>query len=419
MHRRRYLAVLGAGVVGGVAGASRVFTGTDGDATDLRPESNATDARPAADRTATATPSDGTPSQSGEGPPESTSGGPQVPTDIDLPVAESDLERAAPRDGIPAIVDPVFGSSWADTDHEIATETYTDPSLSAEDRVIGLSREGITRAYPLKLLRRHEVVNDTLDLPLLVSYCPICDSGLVAHRRVEGETYTFGVSGFLFHANLVLYDQKTESLWSQLLSQAIRGPETGTKLPLTVSTITTWETWQAEHPDTTVLLPPPASNTVVGPVSLNYDLDPYEDHQTIAERYPEYGPLGDLEWSDTRLQRRTTVLGVAHGDEAVAYPDREVNSHGPINDTVGGRPVVVASAGDTLVAYDRRVAGETLQFESGAEGLLAGGGSRWRPLDGRAVDGPHEGSQLTAVADAVQVFWAAWLKFHPETTVYE
>jgi hypothetical protein len=411
MDRRRYLAVLGAGVVGTVAGASRV----------LRDGSDAPDGRPPDDRT----PTDATPSQSGETPTPSTdpsvepSGGPQVPTDIDLPVPRSELERAAPRDGIPAIVDPVFGSSWADTDHEIATETYTDPSLSPDDRVIGLSRDGLTRAYPLKLLRRHEVVNDTLDVPLLVSYCPICDSGLVAHRRVEGTTYTFGVSGFLFHANLVLYDQETDSLWSQLLSQAIRGPETGRKLPLTVSTITTWETWQAEQPETTVLLPPPASNTVVGPVSLNYDLNPYEDHQTIAERYPEYGPLGDLEWSDTRLQRRTTVLGVAQGDEAVAYPKREVRSHGPINDTVGGRPVVVAAAGDTLVAYDRRVAGETLTFERGTEGLLRAGGSRWRPLDGVAVDGPHEGRKLTAVAGAVQVFWAAWLKFHPETTVYE
>jgi hypothetical protein len=411
MERRRYLAVLGAGVVGSVAGAYGV----------LRDDSDAPDRQSAGDRI----PTGATPSQSGETPTPWTdpsvepSGGPQVPTDIDLPVPRSELERAAPRDGIPAIVDPVFGSSWADTDHEIATETYTDPSLSPDDRVIGLSRDGITRAYPLKLLRRHEVVNDTLDVPLLVSYCPICDSGLVAHRRVEGTTYTFGVSGFLFHANLVLYDQETDSLWSQLLSQAIRGPETGQKLPLTVSTITTWETWQAEQPETTVLLPPPASNTVVGPVSLNYDLNPYEDHQTIAERYPEYGPLGDLEWSDTRLRRRTTVLGVAHGGEAVAYPKREVGSHGPVNDTVGGRPVVVTAAGDTLVAYDRRVAGETLTVERGAEGLLAAGDSRWRPLDGRAVDGPHEGRKLTAVAGAVQVFWAAWLKFHPETTVYE
>jgi hypothetical protein len=420
MHRRRYLAVLGAGVVGGVAGASRVLTGDDSDATESRPEADATAARPGSDRTATATPSDGPPSQSGEGPPGSTSDGPQVPTDVDLPVPESELNRAAPRDAIPAIVDPVFGSSWAHTDHEIATETYTDPSLSPDDRVIGLSREGITRAYPLKLLRRHEVVNDTLDTPLLVSYCPICDSGLVAHRRVEGDARTFGVSGFLFHANLVLYDQETESLWSQLLSQAIRGPETGTKLPLTVSTITTWGAWQAEHPDTTVLLPPPASNTVVGPVSLNYDLNPYEDHQTIAERYPEYGPLGDLEWSDTRLQRRTTVLGVAHDGVAVAYPKRDVRSDGPINDTVGGRPVVVASTPEgSLVAYDRRVAGETLSFDDGGQGTLVGGGSRWRPIDGAAVDGPHEGEQLPAVADAVQVFWAAWLKFHPETTVSE
>jgi len=405
MDRRGYLALLGAGLAGGSVGAASLLTGDQAD-----PAGTSSGATTPAQRAPE------TPVPGALGPREP----PSVPADPELPVPDSELDRAAPRDAIPAVVDPVFDASWAETDREIATETYPNPTLRPDERVIGLSREGFTRAYPLKLLTRHEVVNDTLDVPLLVSYCPICKSGLVARRRVDGVVRTFGVSGYLYSANLVLYDGATDSLWSQLLARAIQGPETGTRLTLTVSTTTTWRAWQDEHPDTTVMLPPPASGTVVGDVSLNYDLDPYGDHERIAERYPEYGPLGNIEWSDTRLRRRTPVLGLAHDGEAVAYPKSEIRGSGPINDAVGGRPVVVAMGEDeTLVAYDRRAGGETLTFAAGDDGLLRAGGSRWRPLTGGALDGPYEGTTLTAVADVGELYWAAWLKFHPETTVYE
>jgi len=423
MQRRQYLALIGAGLTAGLAGAG-YLAGDDRNGASGRPaedgdaEGSDGDDPAAADGPAVSETDDGAGSQgtTGEGPPED---GPLL-ADVSLPVPESELDRAAPRDGIPAIVDPVFDANWRRTDHDIATDSYPAPSLSPRDRVIGVSREGRARAYPLKVLRRHEVVNDTFGGPLLVTYCPICQSGLVADRRVDGEPRRFGVSGFLFQANLVLYDRATGSLWSQLLATAIRGPATGTELALVSSTTTTWGAWQEEHPDTEVLLPPPVSDTVIGEVSMNYDLNPYADHETVTERYPEYGPLGDLEWTDTRLPRRARVLGVSHDGEAVAYPQDQVRWNTPINDTVGGRPVVVAMAeDDTLVAYDRRVGGETLRFSDAGGGTLAGGGSRWRTLSGRAVDGPHEGTRLDSAADVGGLYWAAWFKFHPDTSVYD
>ena len=147
-------------------------------------------------------------------------------------------------------------------------------------------------------------------------------------------------------------------------------------------------------------------------------LDIYGRHRTIAERYPDHGPLGDLEWSDTRLRRRTVVVvGVATDGAARAYPRREVEWNGPINDVVGDIPVVVALADGTLVAYDRRIDGGTLRFEAD-DGALAGGGSRWDPLTGRAIEGPHAGRTLRDVAPVGGLYWAAWLKFRPDTEVF-
>jgi len=377
MHRRDCLATLAAAAVGGLsAPEAATRRPDDGGSRGARLSPNAS--RPAAD-------------------PE-------------LPVPESDLVRAAPTDAIPAIVDPVFGSDWSDLE-------AVNSSLAGGDEVLGVVRDGRPRAYPLKLLDRHEVVNDHLGGPLLVTYCPVCRSGVVAERRVAGAVRTFGVSGHLYRANLVLYDEESGSHWSQLLATAIRGPLTGTELALLPSRTTAWREWRGEYPETEVLRPPPESGTVVGPTAINYDLDVYGRHRTIAERYPDHGPLGDLEWSDTRLRRRTVVIGIATDGAARAYPRREVEWNEPINDIVGDVPVVVALADGTLVAYDRRVDGGTLRVEAD-DGALAGGGSRWDPLTGQATEGPHAGRTLRDVAPVGGLYWAAWLKVRPETEVY-
>lgn len=393
MNRRRLLTALAAGTLGGVAGC-----GSPG--ADSGDQSTTDRATTAGGRTSERPPAD----------------------PISVPVSEDDLERAAPKDAIPAITEPEYGEDWSGIEYEIEHQsgTYTHaPRLEFEDEVLGVVRDGRARAYPLRVLDWHEVVNDDLGGPLLVTYCPVCNSGLVADRRIDGEAAMFGVSGFLYRANLVMYDDRTESLWSQLLATAIRGDEAGTELEQYPSTLTTWGRWTVNHDDAEVLLPPPVSDTVLGDVRYNYNVDLYGRKRDVAERYPDTGPLGNQEWRDNRLQRRATVLGVAENGEAVAYPIREVNANGPIEDTVGGRPVVVARApDDTLVSYDRRVDGETLSFSEGEDWHLEAGGSRWRAIDGVAVDGPHEGRRLTAIAGATQLFWAAWLKFHPETTVW-
>jgi len=395
MNRRQYLAALGGVVAGtaGVAGAVR-YAGNTG----------STDA-------------EGPASVSGNNSDESGSvGSPAEPDARSEAVPDEELNRAAPRDGIPAIVDPVFAQSW---ETDVAGEAVAGLTLRTDDEVIGIERNGNARAYPLKLLRRHEVVNDRLDGPQLITYCPVCDAGLVTDRAVAGEIRTFGVSGYLYRANLVLYDEESGSLWSQLAARAIQGPLTGTRLDRTGSAITTWGDWQAAAPDTSVLVPPPASDTVVGPVSFNYNLDFYGRRERITDRYPDHGPLGELEWTDTRLQRRTVVIGVSTDGAARAYAERDLRGGDPINDTVGSLPVLVtATAAGRPRAYVRRVDGTRLTFETTEAGELVAGGSRWSRLRGVALDGPHEGTQLSVAPGRGPLYWAAWLAFNPESTVY-
>jgi hypothetical protein len=339
-----------------------------------------------------------------------------LPGETDLPVPEAALRRGAERDAIPAITDPAFAADWSDIAYDLGGDRGTyEPRLAADDLVVGVTvdededgpedptagtggsdrRDGArARAYPLQLLRWHEAVNDSFG----------------------GEPATFGVSGLLWHENLVLYDDRTGSLWSQLLARAIRGPATGQAFALRPFALTSWGEWRGTHPDTEVLLPSPASNTVVGPVRVPYGANLYEGVGDLAGR----GGTGDPN-PDTRLPKRTLVLGVVAGGEAVAYPRGYATGSEVINDRIGGVPVVVAATRAGTYAYDRRVDGRTLAFEAlptEAGDVLAAGGSRWSIPSGRAIDGPHEGARLRALPEASAVYWFAWVSFHPDTDVW-
>lgn len=335
--------------------------------------------------------------------------------EVDLPVSRADLVRAAPKNSIPAIVDPVFDDDWSGLELQVSdphagmTTTIT-PRLADDDAVIGVVREGQARAYPIRLLNWHEVANVG---PLLVTYCPLCGSAVVAKRRVEDERRVFGVSGLLWRSNLVLFDRRTESLWSQQLARAIRGPATGRRLDVVPATTTTWANWRRDHPGTSVLLPPPHSNTVVGETTRNYTLDPYTMYRDAT------GIVGRDDFEDDRLHPKTRVLGVVRKGEARAYPLPVVAEEGVVNDAVAETPVVVATGpGRRLFGYDRRIGGRGLRFRPGAGRYVRADGSRWNVVTGRAVDGPHEGHRLRPATERPPMFWFSWLDFHPETSVY-
>jgi hypothetical protein len=344
--------------------------------------------------------------------------------DVTLPVNGSEIETRLPRDAIPAITEPAFGEDWRDWSAVPEEHRMQDPpELPDAAPVVGVEREAVastergespaerggeTRAYPLRILDWHEVVNDDFGGPLLVTYCPLCGSAVVGIREVRGEETTFGVSGKLWRNDLVLYDEATDSLWSQLLATAIQGPATGEALELVPSSLVTWGEWRESHPDTRVLLPPPGSVSVTGRESRVDYADP---------KYNYEGETQVVGYDATAAY--TLVVGVVHGGEAVAYPFEVVRAAGVVNDRVGGLPVVVAATpGGSLVAYERTVDGETLRFSAVDERHLRAGGSRWELTTGRAVDGPHEGTRLARANDRSPLFRRAWEDFHPESRLW-
>jgi len=199
-----------------------------------------------------------------------------------------------PDSGIYAITDPAFATDWQDRDIGIEYRHHPDaPRLAANQTVIGVTWANRARAYPITVLLQHEVVNDTAGQPIVVTYCPICRSGMVALRVLRDEPTTFAVSGQLWipervyattseesgrtfgasytggeevdirpGANLVLYDAATRSYWSQILAHAICGPLAGKDLSIRPSTVANWADWREAHPETEVLLPPPHSTTI-------------------------------------------------------------------------------------------------------------------------------------------------------------
>ena len=336
--------------------------------------------------------------------------------DVTLPVDGSELVTAIHPDGIPAITDPAFGEDWRDwsavpAEHRPPREER--PTLPEEFPVVGVEREGAARAYPLAVLDWHEVVNERFGGPLLVTYCPLCGSAVVAERLVDGEPTVFGVSGKLWRNDLVLYDRATESLWSQLLATAIQGPKTGTQLRLFPSTLASWGEWRTAHPETRVLLPPPGS------VAIGGRREQVPDYGDSKYGYESQSQLVGFDREGEGLTERTLVAGVEHEGVARAYPFSEGRAADVVNDRVGGLPVVVALApGGSLVAYERRVEGETLRFASADDRHLRAGGSRWERTTGRAVDGPYAGLRLSRTAAGSTMFWSAWSAFHPATEVY-
>jgi hypothetical protein len=277
VNRRTFLAGLASGVAGGLAGCRYSASGgstpaADGATDDDTPTPQSTATAGSDTLTATET--------SGDAPTLAETGS---PADI--------CEASITEDfSIVEIAEPAFGVDWSGYDVDARyLRGGSDGRLVAAATVVGRVHDGHARAYPVSVLWHHEIVNDTHGVPLIVTFCSICRTGLVARRVVEGEVTRFGVSGQLWRppdryisasaesgatfgadrwegattvrdgANLVMYDELTRSFWSQGVARAICGPAAGTDMEIVPSTVTTWGEWRVDHPDGEVLLPPPHS----------------------------------------------------------------------------------------------------------------------------------------------------------------
>jgi hypothetical protein len=166
------------------------------------------------------------------------------------------------KDGIPSIDDPTFVPA-------------AEAGLPEREPVIGLSVDGDARAYPLRILIWHEIVNDVVGgVPVAITYCPLCNTGLVFDRRVGGRVLEFGTTGKLRHSDLVMYDRTTESWWQQFLGEAIVGELAGTRLAMLPARLESFASFEQRAPDGRVQVPPSDARAYGANPYANYDSAP-------------------------------------------------------------------------------------------------------------------------------------------------
>ncbi|WP_340103753.1 DUF3179 domain-containing protein [Rhodohalobacter sp. 8-1] len=325
-----------------------------------------------------------------------------------------DLKAGGPgKDGIPSIDDPKFVSQ-AD-----AAEW-----LASNEPVISLEVNGEARAYPLQILIWHEIANDELGgVPVAVTFCPLCYSAIVFDRRVDGETLRFGVSGFLRHSDMIMYDRKTESLWQQFSGEALVGDYTGTELTIIPSQLISFEQFRNSFPDSRVL----SRNTGY---NRNYGENPYAGYDDINN-----SPflLDEDELTD-KLPPMEKVIGVRSGEASRAYPYSETSEERVIQDVINGEPIVIFHVEGMASAMDNRriqqsrddgatgvfspvVKGDTLEFKWENDAIKdTKTESKWS-ISGKAVKGPLKGEQLETKTYG-DYFAFAWMVFYPNTEIY-
>lgn len=205
------------------------------------------------------------------------------------------VSAGVPKEHLAALDEPPHFSA---ADVEALRERTRIKYLVSNDLVIGVEIGGETRAYPLRVLVWHEVINDLLGgVPIAVTYHALCDSSFVFDRRVGGQTRRFAMSGLLYNSNLLLYDRGAtladESLWSQLQWRAIAGPAARAGLTLEPLPITVidWNRWKTQHPNTTVVQPKEdllerynsdPYSSYFGSDLLRFPVDPLPADQTIG-----------------------------------------------------------------------------------------------------------------------------------------
>ncbi|GAA6207801.1 hypothetical protein NBRC116601_10940 [Cognatishimia sp. WU-CL00825] len=213
------------------------------------------------------------------------------------------LSGGPPKDGIPALSDPSF------------VQVADESRIGAREPVITVEIDGeIPRAYPIRYLTWHEIVNDVVgDTPIAVTFCPLCNSGITFDRRVAQGTLTFGVSGKLRNSDMVMYDRETQSWWQQAIGRGIVGDLNGVKLTTLPTWMESWEEFSTRNPDGLVMDEPGYNRS--------YGSNPYRGYDTSRRPFLYNGEMpphdisplarvvrvGDRAWPLERLRKSSTV----------------------------------------------------------------------------------------------------------------
>lgn len=299
-----------------------------------------------------------------------------------------------PPDGIPSIDNPKF---------VLASEAdYVDPN----ELIIGVFLNGDAKAYPLSIMNWHEIVNDKFgDIPVAVTYCPLCFTSQVFVRTIDQKPVEFGTSGMLYNSNLVMYDRLTESLWSQGLGVSIKGDLSGEKLKTLPFDVMSWSDWASLYPDSLVLTKDTGHQRP-------YSSNPYSDY------FKDPRILFSIDNEDDRLPKKEIIFGVENNGNYKAFKKTDVESKQIINDSIGGKKILVISTVPYMArVFDRAIEDQILDFQLQSGKIIdIQTNSIWN-IEGESIDGPLKGTNLKRMTFHPG-FWFEWATFHPQTQIY-
>jgi len=287
-------------------------------------------------------------------------------------------------------------------DHALMLEASNADYLLDSDLVFGIEINGDARAYPLRIMGWHEMVNDVIGgVPVALAYCTLCGSGILFDTQLEGddEPLVFGSSGLLYRSNKLMFDRKTNSLWNQYSGEPVVGPLVGSEIKLKVRpiTITSWEQWRLQYPDTTVL------SLQTGHIR-NYDSG-FVYHDYFASPGLMFPAVVE---DERKLLRKDYVFGVRSVAASKAWPLHVFKDNTIVNDKVGAQSLVLLgdSQTRTVRAYERD---HDEVFSITSEGNIETAGTEWTLSENflSSADGKQRRARLPGHIS----YWFAWENF--------
>lgn len=346
--------------------------------------------------------------------------------------------RIIDPDAIPSIDNPVFAPTYDGTpeDQMIVVDPNRLPGLPSRP----------PRAYPVAYLDFHEIVNDTFaDIPVAVTWCPLCGSAAVYDRReaVNGEPLAleFGVSGKLAADNLVLYDRETDSEWKQTTGECLSGPLQGHSLARLSGSVMSFNAFETAYPDGVILQPPGGRSEAAGvgdePEPIDYSTEPYGDYaETDGFGLSAHRGTGSREWRIESVAPKDPVFGIEVADIPVGFPVAAVaRQGGVVTTTVGDQSVVVFETDTGVRAFDnpgfqwrKTAAGfRAASVDDGSADDQTPSGALYDGATGEPVDAPaaHTGEAGGAAAEplepipGVHSFAFAWIDDYGRDSMHE
>lgn len=277
-----------------------------------------------------------------------------------VPAAEI-FSGGPPKDGIPSIDKPVF------------IKALSAKAMRDDEHVLAIIRNGISKAYPIRIMNWHEIINDRFgDEAIAITYCPLCGSGIAFKADVAGKSLNFGVSGLLYNSDVLLYDRQTQSLWSQILSKAVTGSMKGNSLTAVPITHTSWADWRKQQPDTLVLSDETGFNRV-------YQSNPYAGYDKREEI------IFPVRFRAQGYHPKEQVFGIKINDKTKAYPFLELAKGSKLD----------------IVEIKDEIDGQAISI-------------RFDKIHKSAQAFDTQGKQIAGVT----LYWFAWYTFNPQTAIY-